>query len=75
MLSVLLLLVIGGVFWVGGDRLATRIEAAQGEFAESEELRQGVTRIQIWRASLRMFAANPIAGAAWWLLGSDSHLS
>lgn len=62
LIAVLVILVAGGVLWVGGDRLATRIEAARGEFAESDELRLGVTRTQIWRATLRMIEANPIAG-------------
>src|SRR5215212_3766039 len=60
-LRVLLLLVlIGGVllgtFWVGGDRLAANFEAATGEFSNTSE---GVSRNEIWRASLKMFAAHP----------------
>lgn len=62
LLGALMILVVVGVIWVGGDRLATRIEAAHGEFSESEEVREGVTRTQIWRDTLHMFAANPIAG-------------
>lgn len=62
MILSLVVLVAGGVLWVGGDRLATRMEAARGEFTESEEVRQGVTRTQIWQATLRMIEANPIAG-------------
>jgi hypothetical protein len=42
MIVSLLIVVAVGVLWVGGDRLATRIEAARGEFAESEEVREGV---------------------------------
>jgi O-antigen ligase len=62
LVSSLIVLVIFGVFWVGGDRLATSIEAARGEFTESAESREGVTRVKIWRDTLRMFEANPIAG-------------
>jgi len=58
----LVIMVAGGVLWVGGDRLVERIEATRGEIIESEQLRQGVTRIQIWQATLRMIEANPIAG-------------
>ena len=49
-------------FWVGGDRLATSIEAARGEFTESTESREGVTRLKIWRDTIEMIKANPIAG-------------
>jgi len=62
MIISLVLLVAGGVLWVGGDRLATSIEAARGEFSESDEAREGAKRTQIWQATLRMIEANPIAG-------------
>ena len=62
MIFSLLTLVSGGVLWVGGDRLATSIEAARGELTESDEAREGVKRIQIWQATMRMIEANPIAG-------------
>jgi putative inorganic carbon (HCO3(-)) transporter len=60
-LSLIALCVIA-VFWVGGDRLATSIEAARGEFTESRESREGVTRLKIWRDTLEMIKANPIMG-------------
>ena len=62
LVSVLIVLVVFGIFWVGGDRLANSIEAARGEFTESTESRGGVTRVKIWGATLRMFKANPITG-------------
>jgi O-antigen ligase len=62
LLLALLVLIVVGMAWVGGDRLATRIETAQGEFSDSEQVREGVTRWQIWRDTMHMFAANPIAG-------------
>jgi O-antigen ligase len=61
--------VVVGLFWVGGDRLVTSIEATRGEFSESVEAREGVTRRQIWNATLRMIGANPITGVglgAYW---------
>ncbi len=60
----LVTLVIGiglGTIWVGGDRLATNFENASSELA-SDTLRQGVSRNEIWGATLKMFAAHPILG-------------
>ena len=60
----LVVLVIGialGTIWVGGDRLATNFENASSEVV-SDSLRQGVSRNEIWRATLKMFAAHPILG-------------
>jgi len=62
MILSMLILVVAGILWVGGDRLADRIEASRGEFSESDAVRSGVTRLQIWRATLRMIEAHPIAG-------------
>ena len=50
-----------GTFWVGGDRLASNFEAATSEF-NTEALNTGASRNEIWRASLKMFAAHPILG-------------
>ncbi|HEU5459771.1 MAG TPA: O-antigen ligase family protein [Pyrinomonadaceae bacterium] len=55
--------VLFGTFWVGGDRLATNFEAARNEFSpETATSRDGVSRNEIWRASLKMFAAHPFFG-------------
>lgn len=52
-----------GAFWVGGDRLATNFEAARSEFNPAAvNSRDGVSRNEIWRASLKMFAAHPFLG-------------
>lgn len=62
--ALLVVLVIGvalGTLWVGGDRLATNFEGASSEFT-TDISRQGVSRNEIWRATLKMFAAHPIAG-------------
>jgi len=56
--------VLAGTFWVGGDRLATNFEAATREFnTEPSNNLEGASRNEIWRASLKMFAAHPILGA------------
>src|SRR5207253_11404939 len=50
--TVLVLVVVFGIVWVGGDRLVTSIEAARGEFSEeAAHTRQGVTRHEIWQAT------------------------
>ena len=62
--ALLVVLVVGvalGTLWVGGDRLASNFEGASSEFA-SDTLRQGVSRNEIWRATLKMFVAHPIVG-------------
>lgn len=53
--------IVLGTFWVGGDRLASNFEGARSEFA-SDNSRQGASRNEIWRATLKMFAAHPILG-------------
>jgi O-antigen ligase len=53
--------VLLGTLWVGGDRLATNIESATTHFA-GDTTRDGASRSEIWRATLKMFAAHPIAG-------------
>jgi putative inorganic carbon (HCO3(-)) transporter len=60
--AILVIILLGGVlagtFWVGGDRLATNFEAAFDRDATTA----GASRNEIWRASLKMFAAHPILG-------------
>jgi O-antigen ligase len=62
---ILLVVLIGGVMigtlWVGGDRLATNFEATTSEFT-SNTTSEGASRNEIWRATLKMFAAHPILG-------------
>ncbi len=61
----LLLVVSGGVVWLGGDQLATGAETASIEIAGADngELHEGARRRDIWRASWLMFKAHPIMGA------------
>ena len=63
LIIVLVLGVLVGTFWVGGDRLASNFEATRSEFnADASSSNAGVSRNEIWRASLKMFAAHPILG-------------
>ncbi|HKP80873.1 MAG TPA: O-antigen ligase family protein [Pyrinomonadaceae bacterium] len=57
-----IVLVVGillGTLWLGGDRLASNFEAATNELSTT---RAGASRNEIWRATLKMFAAHPILG-------------
>ena len=64
--ALLVVLVAGalfGTFWLGGDRLASNFENATSELNPAEtNMRAGVSRNEIWRATLKMFAAHPITG-------------
>ena len=71
--AVLLVVLVGGIlfgtFWVGGDRLATNFENASSEITFTAT-NAGASRNEIWRATLKMFAAHPIAGVglgAYWI--------
>ena len=61
LLVVLVVGVLFGTLWMGGDRLATNFEAATSEITSSTT-REGASRNEIWRATLKMFAAHPIVG-------------
>jgi O-antigen ligase len=60
MVVVLVAGVLLGTLWVGGDRLASNFENATRELNPSEAA--GVSRNEIWRATLKMFGAHPITG-------------
>ncbi len=70
LLLVLICGVILGTLWLGGDQLATKIEASRVELSSDKTApREGVSRNEIWRVTLRMFAAHPMLGVgmgAYW---------
>jgi O-antigen ligase len=78
-LALLLVLVAGilfGTFWVGGDRLATKIEQSRTELEADTATRQGVRRNEVWRATWRMFSAHPILGVGlngYWIAVPQYH--
>jgi len=79
-LSLLLVLVFGAAFgaiWVGGDRLLSSFETISGELSSETSIAQeGVTRNEIWRATLRMFSAHPILGVGlggYWIAITAHH--
>jgi O-antigen ligase len=63
--AALLIVLVAGVLlgsvWVGGDRLVNNFAAAGTEL-NTDNTREGASRNEIWRASLKMFAAHPILG-------------
>jgi hypothetical protein len=65
MIGALLIVVAGGVVWLGGDQLATSAETAAVEIAgaDQSEMHEGARRRDIWRSTWLMFKAHPIAGA------------
>jgi O-antigen ligase len=65
MIGALLLIIVVGVVWLGGDQLATGVETATSEMAgvDVSEMHEGARRRDIWRATWQMFKAHPIAGA------------
>ena len=69
LLVVLVAGILFGTFWVGGDRLASNFENATAEIT-SATTRAGASRNEIWRATLKMFAAHPLVGVglgAYWI--------
>jgi O-antigen ligase len=61
----LLLIIVAGVVWLGGDQLASGVETATSEMTgvDRSEMHEAARRRDIWRASWLMFKAHPIAGA------------
>jgi O-antigen ligase len=59
---VLIVGVVFGTVWLGGDRLAAKIEDGSELSANATSLRQGVSRNDVWKATWRMFRAHPILG-------------
>jgi O-antigen ligase len=63
LIFVLVVGVVFGTVWLGGDRLAIRIEQSRNELsADTSDLRQGVSRNEIWKASWKLFRAHPVLG-------------
>jgi O-antigen ligase len=64
--TVLTLVLVGGVVfgtvWLGGDRLATRIEDRTEFNGDAAGLRLGVSRNEMWKATWQMFKAHPVWG-------------
>jgi len=75
LLVVLIVGIMGGTLWVGGDRLASNFEATTREFNENSS-REGASRYEIWRATLKMFASHPVLGVGlggYWIAITADH--
>ena len=63
MLLLLVTMIAAGTIWVGGDRLVSSFSQAPTDFTEkAADQRSGVSRIEIWQATWKMFAAHPMLG-------------
>ncbi|HEX7176965.1 MAG TPA: O-antigen ligase family protein [Pyrinomonadaceae bacterium] len=61
LLASLLVVTLVGVLWVGGEKLAERIEALPTDVA-AEGPRWGDRRAEIWRAAWQLFLDHPLTG-------------
>ena len=71
LLVTLVLGLIVGTIWVGGDPLVKSFQSVSNELnPEAQTAYSGASRNEIWRATLKMFAAHPIFGVglgAYWI--------
>jgi O-antigen ligase len=68
--------VVFGTFYLGGEHLASRIEASRADFSAASELRQGVSRNEIWALTYKIIAAHPLLGVgmgAYWAAVPEFH--
>jgi O-antigen ligase len=68
----LVLAMIVGVLWMGGDPLAQRLESMQGEVGQDS--RESAYRMKIWEATLRLTRDHWVAGVgfgAYWVAISE----
>jgi O-antigen ligase len=70
LMAVLILGVLIGTLWLGGDQLASHIEESRLQLnTDTSVLHEGASRSEIWGATWKMFVAHPIAGvglAGYW---------
>ena len=73
-IALFLILVCGvllGTLYLGGERLASSIESTRTEISgDTSELRQRVSRNEIWALTGKMFATHPVLGVgmgAYWM--------
>lgn len=62
--AAILLIVTTTMIWLGGDQLSTGVETATTEITnDASDIHEGARRRDIWRATMRLARAHPIAGA------------
>jgi putative inorganic carbon (HCO3(-)) transporter len=72
----LLVFMFVGTIWMGGDELASRLEAVPGEINNTYTSRERGTRIDTWRATLLMIKEHPVAGVGfggYWAIIPEYH--
>ena len=75
LIAVLFVGIVGSVLWIGGEPLVTRLEDVRSEFGEDVN-RQGVRRMDIWRATIKLIQDHPVAGSgfgAYWMAITPYH--
>ena len=62
--AVLVAGVVAGTLWIGGDRLVNNFgTSGSNPAAIATNVRENASRNEIWRATLKLFAAHPLLGA------------
>ena len=62
-LGVLLTVVLAGVLWTGGERLASRLEALPSDVSAGQsKVRWGDRRVEIWGATVKLIRDYPLTG-------------
>jgi len=62
--AAILLIIATTMIWLGGDQLSTGVETATTEITtDASDTHEGARRRDIWRATMRLARAHPIAGA------------
>ena len=62
--AAILVMITTTMIWLGGDQLSTGVETATTEMTlDAAEGHEGARRRDIWRATMQMARAHPIAGA------------
>jgi len=77
LILVLIIALAGGIIWVGGDRLLSNFGAVGGEFSTDANVSSaGVTRNDIWRATVGTIGDHPIFGVGiggYWIAVTAHH--
>ena len=76
LVALLLLLIVVGMVWVGGDPLADRMSSVGGEVMAQGPDPTRTGRAEIWKATWGMFKDHPVAGTGlggYWIAISSYH--
>lgn len=63
LLCVLLISILVGTIWIGGEQMVSRLETVRSEMSAQESAsHEGTSRMEIWRATVRLIEDHPLAG-------------